>query len=360
MIKALIWGTGGTAKLGMEFLKDDIEVQAFVETAPNKEVFMGKRVINIYEICEHNYDYIIVFSKFNTEILNIIKALKISSEKIVVWNMGAFMQYSEFYRDHFHARLKKFDAQEGKIELLSTGISYHNDGIDPEQFPMKAFNFALRAQDLFYDFEIVKFLNETRQDKCNLKHVIIGLNYYSFEYDFSKSVSCKEITRYFPEIKSPHNMMNEDYYEKFVEQEKERLEKYKYFDKVFQVKIPTYELNDVEGRNAAVIDFNKNYPITLYENTEILNEYLNYLEQRHIKPIILIMPATTYYTKFCPSEKKELFYNTLNEVLKKHDVQVLDYFETYKCPDSHYYHITHFNEIGAREFTKKLVKDIEW
>lgn len=356
----LVWGTGNTARRGLEFLKKNINILAYIETVPKEKQFMGKKIIDISEIKYYEYDYIIVFSKFLNEIEIIIKALEIEKEKIVIWNTGEFFEYSEFARDHFHKRYQDFEKQKEKIQLLITGISYHNDGVDPQMFPVKAFNFALRAQDLFYDFQITKFLNEQRKDKCDLKYVIIGLNYFSFEYDFSKSLSCKEIIRYFPEISTPHNMLNQEYFEDFVLEERKRLSRYKYYEKFFEIKLPTYMLNDEEGAKAATADFNKHYPITLYENKKILNDYISYLENKNIKPIVLIMPATKYYTKYCPIEKRELFEKTLNEVLKGHNVQILNYFDSYDCPDSDYYHITHFNKEGARKFTQKIAEVIGW
>lgn len=354
------WGTGNTARTAMQYFKKDINILAFIETIPKAKEFMGKRVIDISEIRDYKYDYIVVLSKFIDEIEIIIKALEIDREKVIFWNSAQFFEYSEFARNHFYNRYKEFENQREKIELLVTGISYHNDGIDCRMFPVKAFNFALRAQDLFYDFEIVKFINEQKKEKCDLKYVIIGLNYYSFEYDFSKSSNCKEIIRYFPWIPDPHNMLSQEYFEGFVLQERERLSKYQYYEKIFEIKMPEYNLNDEEGKKAAAADFNKHYPLTIYENKAILVDFIQYLKINNIKPVILIMPATKYYTKYCPIEKRELFENTLNEVLKGYNIQVLNYFDSYDCPDSDYYHITHFNKKGAGRFTRKLAGDINW
>lgn len=181
------------------------------------------------------------------------------------------------------------------------------------------------------------------------------------EYDYSKSRGAHGIIRYYPEISDPHNMMNSAFYPSYAEKEIRRLtQQCDGLSPVFDMKRPACKISEEEGKRAAQIDFNKQYPLTLFENQCILNSYLTFLEANDIKPIIVIMPAHSYYTRYVPGEKRALFYHALNEVLTMHDVQVLDYLDNFDCPDTCYYHVSHFNETGAEEFTKQLIRDIEW
>lgn len=182
------------------------------------------------------------------------------------------------------------------------------------------------------------------------------------EYDYSKSSGAGGIIRYYPEILDSHNMMDSEFFQIYVEREMKRIAQYSYLASVYDIKRrPKCKISEEEGRKTAEIDFNKHYPLTIFENQCILNNYLTFLESHNIKPIIVIMPAHPYYTKYIPQEKRELFHRSLNEVLAMHNnVQILDYLDSYECPETHYYHVSHFNETGAIEFTKRLICDINW
>lgn len=180
------------------------------------------------------------------------------------------------------------------------------------------------------------------------------------EYDFSKSRDAYRIIRYYPEILNAHNMMDSRFFPAYAKKETERMLKCEHLSYVFEVKTLNYMLNDEEGKRVAQKDFNKHYPLTIYENKLILDEYLSFLEANHIKPIMVIMPVHSLYKKYVPQEKRNMFYKVLNEILLRHNVQVLDYFDSYQCPDSHYSDVSHLNQTGAEAFTEKLIRDIEW
>ena len=44
------------------------------------------------------------------------------------------------------------------VELEATGISYVAHGLDARCFGRKLFNFGRAAQDLYYNFQVVKFV----------------------------------------------------------------------------------------------------------------------------------------------------------------------------------------------------------
>lgn len=114
--------------------------------------------------------------------------------------------YRLYKNNPFEQKKVLFEQYGMGTQVLITEISYHNDGIDVRYMKKKGFNFALRAQDLFYDFQIVQWLFENYKDYLSeLSHVIIGLSYYSFEYDLSKSRNGYEALRYYPHIPTLHN-----------------------------------------------------------------------------------------------------------------------------------------------------------
>lgn len=360
-VNIIIWGIGETFKRNMSLLKKNIKIIAFIESFPSTDFFLDKKVISPDEHINYIYDYIVVFSLYESEIKKKAEEVAIPKEKILIFSQEEFYEYSEYFRNPFHKKLEKFNQCNKKIELLCTGISYHNNGIDTDCLPVPSFNMALRAQDLFYDYEFLRYLVDNRKEKLNLKYVIIGLSYYSFEYDFSKSVNNKEIIRYYPEIKKAHNLMEDEYFGDFVKKEKERLKKLSWYEFIMDIRKPEYKITDEEGKRNATQDFNKNYPITVYENKNILNNMILYLKQHNIKIKILIMPTTKVYAKYCSKQTKEKFYKQLNEIVTNNkDIQIIDCFDSYECDNEDYYHVTHFNNEGAHRFTEYLSEIIEW
>ncbi len=268
-----------------------------------------------------------------------------------------FLYQSAFFERKWHL------LQEcSKPEIFISGISYHNDGIDETVFLKKTgketVNFAIRGQDLFYDHQIARLLDREKRLQ-NATHYIIGLCYYSFDHDLSKTKNGWEIMRYYPYIREQHNLASAGSFEAFVFKVKEYMDNNKIYHRLFD-KQNLCSVNDVEGEKTAKSDFKKNNPVTVWENKEILKQFLKFLKEREIKPIVVIMPAVEGYVKACPQAVKNRFYASLTECTEGMDIQILDYFGKYYADVSDYYHVTHFNAKGAERFTEKLIQDIIW
>lgn len=54
--------------------------------------------------------------------------------------------------------LRYYKEHATEYEIFSTGISYTRDAIDVTQFKKKIFNFGIASQDLYYDYQIAKFI----------------------------------------------------------------------------------------------------------------------------------------------------------------------------------------------------------
>lgn len=217
---------------------------------------------------------------------------------------------------------------------------------------------ANRAQDLFYDYQIAKLLDNEKLLK-NTTHYIVGLTYYSFDYDLSKTRNGWEIIRYYPYIKEQHNLASGSDFETFVCYTKEYIERNIICHHLFNKEV-SYIVDDEEGKNVALKDFKKDNPITVWENKEILKQFFSFLIEREIKPIVVIMPAVEGYVQGCPWAVKKRFYDSLLECIADRDIQILDYFGKYYGSISDYYHVSHFNHEGAVKFTKRLIQDIIW
>lgn len=359
MKKVLIWGTGETATNMMRNLRKNIVILGFIDNYPKAGMFLSYRVYRPEELWNFDYDYILIFSKFIDEILPQMKAMKIDQTKILALDSARLAKVMVFEHFFFRERIDNFKKVKDPIQLIVTGISYLNDGIRPKYLKVPSFNFAYRSQDLFCDFEITKYLFQ-HYDMSSLKYLIIGLCYYSFEYDLSKSGSAWQMMRYYPYINSLHNLISDQYYDDYYNQCMIDLQSLSIPQGIIKYNLRNFDINDLEGEKTAKADYNKNYPATVFENKRILKEYIQFIEEKQIKPIFVIMPVTKYYSAYSPLSIKQKFYNNLYEVLGDRKYQILDYFDKLEYPDSYYYHVNHLNRHGAVAFTNKLNEDIQW
>lgn len=361
-IKVVIWGTGNSWITLSQVMKSNIQVVAYVTSdAQKSDEYNGKPLIIPQNIEQFEYDYLVICSIYVEEIIDVIRNIKIPIDKIILGALSKVEQANFFEQDFLGKRLEAFESSKMKPELIITGISYHNDGVDAQAFKVPAFNFALRGQDLFYDLQIVKYLYKI-YDMSNLKYAIIGLSYYSFEYDMSKSSIAWEAIRYYPVLNNLHNLIDLKYCESYYKDKEAEIN----FLKIISQNVEQiFDINNVELLNEsqaealAKVDYNKKYPNTVWENKQILSEYIDFLEERKVKPIFLIMPAMECYAIHVKEHAKENFYKNLYAVLAGRQYQILDCFTDF-YPREYYYHVNHFNKKGANVFTKKLNEDILW
>lgn len=359
--KIIIWGAGDTAREALKYKSDIVEVMGFLDNNSNIKEFEGLQALEKDSICQYDYDYIVICSRSYEEIYKQLLRMGGDVEKILVNPIPKAQTYSS-YQDNVFERKWNVLTKRNRMEIFISGISYHSDGIDEVIFKEKTgketFNLANSGQDIFYDYQIAKLLNceKLLQDTT---HYIIGLCYYSFDYDLSKTENGWEIIRYYPYIKEQHNLMPAASFETFVPKAKEYMGKCEIYYRLFDKRC-AYVVDNEQAEKTARGDFKKYHPITVWENKEILKQFLSFLREQEIKPIVVIMLAVDGYVKACPQTVKQRFYDSLLECVQGMKVQILDYFGEYYTDSSDYYHVTHFNAKGAKKFTERLIQDIEW
>ncbi|MBA2898815.1 hypothetical protein [Clostridium beijerinckii] len=241
------------------------------------------------------------------------------------------------------------------------------------------FNFAVSSQDIFYDYEIVKYMLSFDGIKKNLKYAIISLAYYSFDYDLSKSNSGIRTNIYYPMFKTMHNyieketdtkeydvfdsntknVLQRDFYLKIYDLVRDGTEKYLYeiCSKKFNHK--TCSNKEVENIVFKIKQtFNKNYPNTQNENKMILDKYLNLLIQNNIKPIILVCPESEFSRKYIDNKMEIRFLKIIELLNQKYDFVLLNYFNDIRFEEEDFYDGVHLNYDGSKKFTEILNNDI--
>mgnify|MGYP003168156318 CR=1 FL=1 len=347
MTNIIIFGTGSTSRMVLQGLKDDVNILYFCDNDKRKwnTKYSNKMIISPEKIVETDFDYIVIASQFNDEIYDQLIKLGVCKDKIF-----EFFKYVDRCYNYVKEQLKYVENNLDSIEGFVTGISYAEKAIKEKYSIKNIFNIAKHSQDIYYDFHLIKYIIENYKKEMNkLRYVLICLNYYSFEYDMSKSSmkgkvilygidSAKKILNLYPNgiVKIDFNWFNQNNYSH------------------------DYYVNEEQGKRQALLDGNKNYPETVKENKKIFKNYLQLLKENNIKPIVIVCPASKYYSKYFPKRLKDEFYSIINETRKQYDFQFLDYFDSELFEDNDFYDVSHLNDKGAEKFTELLNKEVQW
>ncbi|OPJ55122.1 chemotaxis protein [Clostridium oryzae] len=365
MFKVIIFGTGKSANIVENMLNDKVEILAYSDNNQSKwrQKRNSKTIISPKQLNEYEYDYVIIGSQFNEEIYMQLVSIGVPSSKIF-----QFYKFADNYNNYYKNNIKYFLSVCENVELISTGISYSWFGFKCDVCEKKAFNFAFGSQDLFYDFFTVKHLFENYSEKMScVKYALIGISYYSFQYDMSLSSMRGKVILYYDVLRNAHNFkeINRVYNEYDIN----RRVADKIFKKnadgnyEFKLEVPTlneYEDNWLIGKKQANIDCNKNYPETVKENIQIVKDYIKFLEDHNVKPIIVVYPATKYYTENFSKRIEDEFHFIINQIEKKYNFQYIDCFRSDLFTDDDFRDVSHLNLRGAEKFTKILNEKIKW
>ncbi|USB32835.1 hypothetical protein [Paenibacillus sp. YPG26] len=243
-----------------------------------------------------------------------------------------------------------------------TGLSYAEVGVDKEEMlPYNIVNLAVSSQDLYYDYQWIKLIvNETKVD-----FVFIGLSYYSFEYDLSKSKLKNRLEVYSPifgkgdEKKTPYynsfenrfsQIMNDHFAENLYDILRTQGESWwtNYVSRVMS------DEDIKQGKEIALIDSNKNYPDTVLLNKRILTEMIRLLKRHNIKPILLVCPTSKYYQEHFSKRIKTEFEELISDIRNEDDIDILDFFSSEEFIDQDFYDVSHLNSQGSKKLTSML------
>ncbi len=366
MYNIIIFGTGSSCKIVESGLNTNTNIICYLDNNKKKwgKINNNREIKNPNEIKNMDYDYVVIASQYNNEIYTQLINLGVEESKIL-----EFYMYFGLYYNHVAKRIYYMSTISEQVEAIATGISYMVNAIDVKILNHKTHSLANASQDLYYDYHTIKYILENfKDDYPKLKYLLIGLSYYSFEYDMSLSSMKTNVVLYYEAFKCKHHCTNVE--ELVNRRNKENIigkNIFKFDDKdmaIFDWHIENTNIknviNEEVGKRQALIDCNKNYPETVRENIEILKEYLQLLKENNIKPIIIVCPVSKYYSKYFDKRLKSEFYENINYIKKFYDFEVMDYFESDLFKDDDFYDVSHLNENGSRKFTKILNKQIKW
>lgn len=349
-------------------IEPKIDIFNLFKKSKNYNKLMDTEKVNIYSHNDKQLESIlsgIYKSSFKVKLAcyaNYVKVFKGEFDEFSDKLKSCFNVNFKLQPEGFDYKLKKFMAKE-KIEVLVTGISYAAFGFYPPFMSGEVFNFALPNQDLYYDYEIAKFVMNFKQVKEHLKYVIISLCYYSFDADLSRfRFNAGIVHRYIEVIKKTHNYDNLKGIEMLHQIYKQMYSIDDYYNNDYAVALQrTTSTTDIEmAKYLSEKQSSSNFPDTVVENEQILEKYLNILESNGVKPIVVVCPSSKLFTDYYSDQSRDRFYKSINKIRKKHEFQLLDYFYSEKFDESDYYDGIHLNIKGAKKFTTIVQDDIVW
>lgn len=356
MKNVIIFGTGKSAETLEKLLNSSINVIAYADNDNSKwgKKHNNKIVLNPLELKAIKFDYILIGSQFNEKIYNQLLEYGIHKKKIFQFTKYIINSndYISGYKNYIKDNCKE-------IETLVTGSSYSSFGFQRHVYKNKAVNISAPSQDLYYDYNLVKWAIENTELNA-LKEVIIGLSYYSFEYDMSLSSMKGNVYLYNKNLGLSHNLINIDAVIDGVDETIKIGNEIFNFTKDNRVIFTVDEndnqniLNNEIGKRQAELDCRKNYPNTVNENIMILSEYIEFLQERNIKPILLVFPTSKYYYNNFSDRIEKEFKTIINFLKKKYNFEFIDCFRCLEFDYSDFRDVSHLNFKGGEKFTKIL------
>ncbi|GFZ32681.1 chemotaxis protein [Clostridium zeae] len=350
-------------KIQLLINSQNCSIEAFVSDNPNN---IGKHinsipVIPLSDLNKFNYDYIIL-----------VNDMMLESNDNKILNLNEFIRY--FYDFEIYRSFFQYEEKKKNLHAFITGLSFAEVGINANEFPFSTVNFANSSQDLYFDYNIAKYIFSNKNYCKNIEYCFIGLSYYSFNYDLSKSSLKERVWFYYPFLKTLHNYTDTNNILNkltlFESIEREVLTN-NFKSTLFQLLATINEANwdkfvsgvfsaskKDEGIRLALKDSKKNFPLTVQENISILNEYIKLLKVNNVTPIIVICPTTNYYYDNISSNIKKAFNQILSYFKDTEQVTIIDYFESNFFDYIDFYDATHLNKHGSKKFTNLLIEEI--
>ncbi|MGQ3480903.1 hypothetical protein [Paenibacillus sp. TY11] len=328
-----------------------VRIVAFISDEPS---YIGKfiddiPVLNSQDVKEICVKFLIITDNYSCDCISEIVNLKRFLE--TNYDFEIFRAYDD---------LKLYEIDNNKMNGFITGLSYAEVGVDVNEIqPYNVVNLAVSSQDLYYDHQWIKSI----VGEMEFQFAFIGLSYYSFEYDLSKSSLKNRVNVYSSLFKSENNL--EDEYSAIEFQENvDKIFKPNFIENIYNilkvvsetrwenfVKRQMSEDDMKNGKYLAYRDGAKDYPTTVVYNKGILRGMLNILQENNIKPILLVCPVSKYYHQFFPPRIKEEFKKNVEMILEEFNVHIIDLFESDKFMDTDFYDASHLNKEGAKKLT---------
>lgn len=375
MVKIIIFGSGsGYKRITNGINENDVDIVCICDNDKKKiNTFIDdKYVISPSDIYKYDYDYIVIASKYSEQIIKQLKNIGVKESKIID-GLNIYNQRinNKMVKQEFLERLN-LDLEQKAIEVIATGMSYSLQSINKNVLNKKVEIFALRSQDLYYDLLATQYILNRNNSRHKVKYAIIGLAYYSFNYDLSlrkDHMKYRCIDVYEPIFNETHNYnknenMNQERLLEYILNNQSENNDFEYLSEYRMIKQEINQNNrsfiTQKGKEIASKWENKIYIETIFENINTFKKLIEILLVSKIQPIVVIFPTHESYHKNFPKKAKSVFHNILNMFKEMYGFEVHDFFESNLFNDCDFLDSDHLNYNGSIKFTKLLNEELGW
>lgn len=310
------------------------------------------------------YDYILLLKDgwWSNEFKELAKKYSLPRNKILTF--CALHGEDNFLLER---SLRYFKEHAADFEMFATGISTAEKDLDVPNFKRKLFNFGRGSQDLYYNFQVAKFVVSCAAH--NLRYALIGLAPYSFHYDLSQTpanvfillqhlIAFNDLHNFQVPLEEYRKIFREEYLAKKIPLESINLN-----DPYAAKKQGSYIKPKGLYVNEDSIDHTwckRYFPKIMAENAKILDDYLTLCETNNIRPIIFLPPYCESYKASYNRERLNEFYDLVGQACKNHPSALfLDSWKLNLVTDYDFYDKAHLNILGAKKFSSYLSDFVE-
>ena len=289
------------------------------------------------------------------------KKYGIAKNKFV--NLFQIYTYENFLMER---ALRYYSEHAAEFEMVATGMSYTESAISPQYFKRKLFNFGRGTQDIYYDYQIAKYVLK-KSGGGKIKYALIGLAPYSFHFDESKTygenfrilqyvIALNDVHNFWLPIEKYKSLLRDDYLNFKLPLENEMNSVTPLSKEVHHISLNSRFL----ARDRIDVWKDRYFLETLKENVKILDDYLTLCEENNVRPIIFTAPMTYGYMKYFNKKKLDELHCVIADALRKHSAAV--FFDGWRLPifsDENFWDVDHMNIQGAAKFSAILNDFIE-
>lgn len=351
----------------LDLTKTFVMAFAVKDKAPELTEYMGIPVIDINEVQNLEYDYLLCTEEpEEADQYPYEKVLNLHSHIGTFVTGGYEIAYERmnFYRDR------------GPYDGIVTGLSYIRQGIDLSSIRGHFLNFAIGGQDLFYSYQMFRYAYEHAKKPERIQYAVIGLSPYIFQYDMSiADYNAAVAERYYSFLRRMNHFSGSWLYKGAYHYNKDRMDQImkEDFEELYITTEEVFFLNDERELRSAVYDssrldeagikaekeniereYHKDYPETEAFNIRILREYLDYLKQRQVQAILVMPPMTKLYQKYMSWDMYQDTMKILEKMREEYGFTFVNLLTDLELEDKYFRNSSHLNGAGAVKVTEVL------
>lgn len=259
-----------------------------------------------------------------------------------------------------------------QTDLIILGSSQFYYDIDSKILSEHSCNLANSNQDFYYDNQIVlKYLDKMP----NLKTAIIGVSYFSFEFDLTNTEEYwrkyfyQRFWQIYPRTQSNFDIRNYSLLAAYSPQTARKIIlpffHVNLLNNVTQYGWFTGQNNNAKvNENTAAEDarvhtgYMKNNLIPI--NQGLLENTITNLQAKHVKVVLVSIPVSSVYFSAIDQTKYQLMQQTVLEIAQKYHLQYLNYSQNEKFNSNNFVdRSNHLDEQDASKFSYILKGDIK-